>query len=89
MLRLYLSNCFMPCSVLHPWTALLVIFVWSNLTLCPFKSWQQPKIIFLPNNVTFIPVKNLLDIEKYLSLRDSQAILAPLESFIISFPNQR
>lgn len=52
-------------------------------------AWQQPKIIFLPNNVTFIPVKNLLDIEKYLSLRDSQAIFAPLESSIIFFPNRR
>lgn len=66
----------------------MVIFVPSNLTLSP-QSWQQPKIIFLLDNVTPTPVKNPLHVEKYLSSRDNQAILAPLDSSRIFFLNQR
>lgn len=84
MPRLCLSNCHIPCPAPHLWTALLVIFFPSDLTLSP-QSHQQPKIIFFP----IMSQPNPLDIEKYLSLRDSQEILAPLDSSRIFFLKQR
>lgn len=79
---------FYPHLAPRPWTVLLVIFVLSNLTLCP-QTLQQSKTISLPDNVTSVPVKNLLNIEKYLSLRDSQAIFTLLDRSRICLPNQQ
>lgn len=87
----------MPLKLLHfcpapdLQTALSVMPPPPNLTftLSP-QSCQYSKIIFFPDNKShLLRLKNPLDIAKYLSLKDSQAVLVSLWDSEIFFPNRR